>query len=57
MLQEYADKWSEKTGNKAKVVNTSIELQQFAQATNSPDGPDGIFGIANDQLASFVTAN
>jgi arabinogalactan oligomer/maltooligosaccharide transport system substrate-binding protein len=56
MLQEYADMWSEKTGNKAKVVNTSIELQQFAQATNSPDGPDGIFGIANDQLASFVTA-
>ncbi len=57
MLQKYADKWAEKTGNKAAVVQTSIELQQFAQAANSADGPDGIFGIANDQLASFVAAN
>ncbi len=57
LLQKYADLWAEKTGNKATVVHTSIELQQFAQATNSADGPDGIFGIANDQLASFVAAN
>lgn len=57
LLQKYADQWSEKTGNKASVIQTSIELQQFAQATNSANGPDGIFGIANDQLASFVTAN
>ncbi|THF79041.1 sugar ABC transporter substrate-binding protein [Cohnella fermenti] len=57
LLQKYADKWSEETGNKATVVQTSIELQQFAQAANSAGGPDGIFGIANDQLASFVTAN
>ncbi len=56
MLQKYADQWAEKTGNKAQVINTSIELQQFAQATNNADGPDGIFGIANDQLASFATA-
>ncbi len=57
LLQEYADKWAEKTGNKASVIQTSIELQQFAQAANSANGPDGIFGIANDQLASFATAN
>lgn len=57
LLQKYADKWSEETGNKASIIHNSIELQQFAQATNSPNGPDGIFGIANDQLASFVTAN
>lgn len=57
LLQKHADAWSAKTGNKASVVQTSIELQQFAQAANSADGPDGIFGIANDQLASFVTAN
>jgi len=57
LLQQYADKWSEETGNKATVIHNSIELQQFAQATNTANGPDGIFGIANDQLASFVTAN
>jgi arabinogalactan oligomer/maltooligosaccharide transport system substrate-binding protein len=57
LLQKYADMWAEKTGNKAAVINTNTELQQFAQATNSPDGPDGIFGIPNDQLANFVTAN
>lgn len=57
LLQKYADKWSEKTGNKATVIQNSIELQQFAQAANSSGGPDGIFGIANDQLASFVAAN
>ncbi|WP_020617388.1 sugar ABC transporter substrate-binding protein [Paenibacillus daejeonensis] len=57
LLQRYADQWAEATGNEATIVHNSIELQQFAQATNSAGGPDGIFGIANDQLASFVTAN
>lgn len=57
LLQQYADQWAEATGNEASVIQTSIELQQFAQATNNADGPDGIFGIANDQLASFVAAN
>jgi len=57
LLQKHADAWAATTGNKASIVQTSIELQQFAQAANSADGPDGIFGIANDQLASFVTAN
>lgn len=57
LLQKYADAWSEKTGHKASVIQNSIELQQFAQATNSANGPDGIFGIANDQLASFAAAN
>jgi len=57
LLQQYANQWSDETGNKATVVHNSIELQQFAQATNSANGPDGIFGVANDQLASFATAN
>lgn len=57
LLQKYADEWSAKTGNTASIVQNSIELQQFAQAANSANGPDGIFGIANDQLASFVAAN
>lgn len=56
LLQRYADKWSQETGNEAKIVHNSIEVQQFAQATNSAGGPDGIFGIANDQLAGFATA-
>lgn len=56
LLQKYADMWSEETGNKAQVIQTGIELQEFAQATKSADGPDGIFGIPNDQLAAFATA-
>lgn len=56
LLQKYADKWAEKTGNKVTVTNTSIELEQFAQATNTPDGPDGVFGVPNDKLSSFATA-
>ncbi|NLM09321.1 MAG: extracellular solute-binding protein [Clostridiaceae bacterium] len=56
MLQKYADMWAEKTGNKATVINTSIELEQFAQATNTPDGPDGVFGVPNDKLSSFAAA-
>ena len=55
LLQKYADMWSEETGNKAQVIQTGIELQEFAQATKSADGPDGIFGIPNDQLAVFAT--
>ncbi len=56
MLQKYADLWGESTGNTAQVINTSIEVQEFAQAANNADGPDGIFGFANDQLATFVAA-
>jgi len=57
LLQQYADKWSQETGNEAKIVHNSIEVQQFVQAANSAGGPDGVFGIPNDQLASFATAN
>jgi len=56
VLQKYADQWAEATGNKATVIQTSIELRQFAQATGVHDGPDGIFGLPNDQLANFAVA-
>lgn len=55
-LQEYADKWGEKTGNTVKVVHQGADVQQLAQAVKSADGPDGIYGAPNDQLASFVAA-
>ena len=32
------------------------DIQQFAQAVKSADGPDGIYGIANDQLANYIDA-
>jgi arabinogalactan oligomer/maltooligosaccharide transport system substrate-binding protein len=56
MLQNFADQWAAETGNQATVSQVSIELQEFAQASGTEGGPDGIFGIANDQLASFVAA-
>lgn len=55
-LKEYGDKWAKKTGNTVKVIHQTPDLQKFAQASKSVDGPDGIFGIANDQLASYVNA-
>jgi arabinogalactan oligomer/maltooligosaccharide transport system substrate-binding protein len=57
LLQLYSDMWSEKTGNQATVINTSIEVQKFAQATSASDGPDGVFGVPNDLMATFVGAN
>ncbi|MCL2050867.1 MAG: extracellular solute-binding protein [Lachnospiraceae bacterium] len=57
LLQEYAEIWSGISGIQANVINTSIEVQKFAQAANTADGPDGIFGIPNDQMATFVAAN
>lgn len=56
LLQEYADKWGEETGNTVTVTNISSDVQQFFQAANSADGPDGMFGIPNDQLADYVSA-
>jgi arabinogalactan oligomer/maltooligosaccharide transport system substrate-binding protein len=55
-IQEYADKWGEKTGYKVKVVHESPSVQQFAQATKSAAGPDAVIGIPNDQLADYVNA-
>lgn len=55
-LQKYAAKWSQETGNKVTVIHQTPDLQKFAQAVKSPEGPDAVFGIANDQLASYVAA-
>lgn len=49
-------KWEEETGNKVEVVHETADIQQFAQAIKSEDGPDGIYGIANDQLAQYIDA-
>jgi arabinogalactan oligomer/maltooligosaccharide transport system substrate-binding protein len=56
VLQEYAKMWGSETGNTATVIHETPDLQQFSQATQSDDGPDGVFGIANDQLANYVSA-
>lgn len=56
VLQEYAEKWENETGNKIEVIHETADIQQFAQAVKSADGPDGIYGIANDQLANYIDA-
>lgn len=56
MLQEYAVKYEEETGNHVEVIHETSDIQQFAQAVKSADGPDGIYGIANDQLANYIDA-
>lgn len=57
LLQEYADQWGAETGNTVSVIPQQTDIQQFSQAANSKDGPDGMFGIPNDQLANYVSAN
>lgn len=56
VLQDYAKKWEQETGNKVEVIHETADIQQFAQAVKSADGPDGIYGIANDQLANYIDA-
>jgi arabinogalactan oligomer/maltooligosaccharide transport system substrate-binding protein len=56
-LKEYAQKWGEKTGNKVELIYQTANMQQFAQAAHSASGPDVVYGIANDNVATFATAN
>lgn len=56
ILQDYAGKWEQETGNKVEVIHETADIQQFAQAVKSADGPDGIYGVANDQLANYIDA-
>lgn len=56
IIKEYGEKWSAETGYAIEVIHETPDVQQFVQATNSSTGPDAIIGIANDQLANYVTA-
>lgn len=56
VLSEYAQKWEAETGKKVEVIHETADIQQFAQAVKSADGPDGIYGLANDQLANYIDA-
>ena len=55
-LKEYAKKWADKTGNKVDLIYQTASMQQFAQAAHSASGPDVIYGIPNDNVATFATA-
>lgn len=55
-IKEYGEKWSAETGYEIEIIHETPDVQQFVQATNSASGPDAIIGIANDQLANYVTA-
>lgn len=55
-IQKYANEWGEKSGYVVEVIHQSPSVQQFAQATNSEDGPDAVVGIPNDQLADYINA-
>lgn len=56
VLQDCAKKWEQETGNRVEVIHETADIQQFAQAVKSADGPDGIYGVANDQLANYIDA-
>ncbi|MDE7130759.1 MAG: extracellular solute-binding protein [Lachnospiraceae bacterium] len=55
-IQKYANEWGAANGYEVEVIHQSPSVQQFAQAINSPDGPDAVIGIPNDQLADYVNA-
>lgn len=56
LLKEYGAKWEEETGNKVEILDSATDIQKFAQASKSKNGPDGIFGLPNDQLANYIEA-
>ncbi len=56
-IQKYADEWGTKKGYEVEVLHQSPSVQKFAQAVNSPNGPDAVVGIPNDQLADYINAN
>ena len=56
LLKEYGAKWEEETGNKVEILDIATDIQKFAQASKSKNGPDGIFGLPNDQLANYIEA-
>jgi arabinogalactan oligomer/maltooligosaccharide transport system substrate-binding protein len=56
-LKEYAANWAKKTGNTVNLIYQTAGMQQFAQAAHSSSGPDVVYGIPNDNVATFATAN
>lgn len=56
-IKKYAGEWAKKTGNSVNVIYQTASMQQFSQAANSSQGPDLIYGIANDLVGTFATAN
>jgi arabinogalactan oligomer/maltooligosaccharide transport system substrate-binding protein len=57
VLQKYGKQFEDETGISVDIVGEAPDVQKLAQAVNSPSGPDGLFGIPNDQLGSFIAAN
>ena len=55
-IQQLANVWGEENGYTVEVLHQSPSVQKFAQAAKSPDGPDAVIGIPNDQLADYVNA-
>ena len=55
-LQTLADAWGKEAGYTVQVLHQSPSVQKFAQAVKSPEGPDAVIGIPNDQLADYVNA-
>ena len=56
-IQKYADAWGDENGYEVEVVHQSPSVQKFAQAVQSPEGPDAVVGIPNDQLADYINAD
>lgn len=56
-IQKYASLWGDENGYEVEVIHQSPSVQKFAQAVQSPDGPDAVVGIPNDQLADYINAD
>ncbi|MDT8717085.1 maltose ABC transporter substrate-binding protein [Clostridium sp. 19966] len=55
-IDKLAQEWAKKTGNKVKVLVDNSDFQAFKTAAQSSKGPDVMFGIAHDNLATFQQA-
>ncbi len=56
-IQKYATLWGDENGYEVEVIHQSPSVQKFAQAVQSPEGPDAVVGIPNDQLADYINAD
>ena len=56
-IQKYASAWGDENGYEVEVIHQSPSVQKFAQAVQSPEGPDAVVGIPNDQLADYINAD
>ena len=56
VVQQVADEWAAKTGNKVTVLEDQTGFQEYAAAATAGQGPDIMYGLPHDNLGPFWKA-